>query len=134
MDDNTITRYEDVEIDDIPRNLRFYPSDPSQAHTLSSERIEAYNRDGYIKGMRIFSGDEIDDIEREAYRVTMSFGDEGESELVPYAMGDRGDGDNNHLLCLDRAGLPKRVEFPAGLVTDPREDLNPATSVEITIQ
>ena len=62
MDDNTITRYEDVEIDDIPRNLRFYPSDPSQAHTLSSERIEAYNRDGYIKGMRIFSGDEIDDI------------------------------------------------------------------------
>ena len=62
MDDNTITRYEDVEIDDIPRNLRFYPSDPSQAHTLSSERIEAYNRDGYIKGMRIFSGEEIDDI------------------------------------------------------------------------
>ena len=62
MDDNTITRYEDVEIDDIPRNLRFYPSDPSRAHTLSSQRIEAYNRDGYIKGMRIFSGEEIDDI------------------------------------------------------------------------
>ncbi|KPK37350.1 MAG: hypothetical protein AMJ65_14785 [Phycisphaerae bacterium SG8_4] len=78
-------------------------------------------------------GEEIDDNEREAYRVTMSFGDEGEAELVPYAIGDRGDGDNNHLLCLDRAGLPLRVDFPAGLVTDPREDLNPSTRIEVTM-
>jgi hypothetical protein len=77
-------------------------------------------------------GDEIDDVEREAYRVTMSFGDEGETELVPFAIGDLGDGDNNHELCLDRAGLPLRVDFPAGLLTDPREDLNPDTSIEIT--
>ena len=79
-------------------------------------------------------GQEIDDDEREAYRVTMSFGDEGETELVPYAIGDRGDGDNNHQLCLNRAGLPLRVDFPAGLVTDPRDDLNPATGVEITVR
>ena len=78
-------------------------------------------------------GEEIDDNEREAYRVTMSFGDEGEAEMVPYAIGDRGDGDNNHLLCLDRAGLPLRVGFPAGLVTDPREDLNPSTRIEVTM-
>ena len=62
----------------------------------------------------------------------MSFGDEGETELVPFAIGDLGDGDNNHELCLDRSGLPQRVDFPAGLLTDPREDLNPDTSITIT--
>jgi hypothetical protein len=77
-------------------------------------------------------GDEIDDVERQAYRVTMSLGDEGETELVPFAIGDLGDGDNNHELCLDRAGLPLRVSFPAGLLTDPREDLNPDTQIEVT--
>jgi hypothetical protein len=77
-------------------------------------------------------GEEVDDVERQAYRVTMSFGDEGETELVPFAIADLGDGDNNHELCLDRAGLPLKVDLPAGLVTDPREDLNPPTSIEIT--
>ena len=78
-------------------------------------------------------GGESDDVERAAYRVTVSFSDEGETELVPFAIGDLGDGDNNHELCLDRAGLPMYVTFPAGLVTDPREDLNPATRVEVTV-
>lgn len=77
-------------------------------------------------------GDEIDDIERQAYRVTMSLGDEGEMQLVPFAIGDLGDGDNNHELCLDRAGLPLKVDFPAGLLSDPREDLNPDTSRKVT--
>ena len=76
-------------------------------------------------------GREIDDVERQAYRVTMSLGDEGETELVPFAIADLGDGDNNHELCLDRPGLPLPVDFPPGLLTDPREDLNPATSVEV---
>ncbi len=77
-------------------------------------------------------GGEVEDKEREAYRVTMSSGDEGTTEVVPYALGDLGDGDNNHQLCLNRAGLPLRVDFPAGFVTDPREDLNPDTGVEVT--
>ncbi len=77
-------------------------------------------------------GGEIDDLEREAYRVRVSFGDEGEADLVPFAIGDLGDGDNNHELCLDRAGRPLAVEFPAGLLTDPRGDLNPDTRIEIT--
>ena len=78
-------------------------------------------------------GQEIDDVERAAYRVTMSFGDEGETKLVPYAIANLGDGDNNHELCLDRAGQPLRVDFPAGLVTDPREDLNPHSTIEVTM-
>ncbi len=77
-------------------------------------------------------GDEIDDAERQAYRVTISLGDGDETELVPFAIADLGDGDNNHELCLDRPGLPVSVAFPAGLLTDPREDLNPATSMEVT--
>ncbi len=76
-------------------------------------------------------GAEVDDTERAAYRVTTSFDDGSETELVPFAIADLGDGDNNHQLCLDRAGTPLRVSFPAGLVTDPREDLNPETTIEI---
>ena len=77
-------------------------------------------------------GDEVDHIERQAYRVTLSLGDDGETELVPFAIADLGDGDNNHELCLDSAGVPVRVDFPAGLLTDPREDLNPQTGIDVT--
>lgn len=77
-------------------------------------------------------GQEIDDVERQAYRVTVSLGDGSETKVVPFAIGDLGDGDNNHELCLDRDGKPVRVDFPAGLVTDPREDLNPQTSVDVS--
>ncbi len=62
MNKDQITRYEDVEIDEIPRDLRFHPSDPSAAQILTSDQIEQYNSDGYIKGIYIFSRDEIDDI------------------------------------------------------------------------
>lgn len=78
-------------------------------------------------------GQEIDDNERTAYRVTTSVDGTSEIELVPFAIGDLGDGDNNHELCLDRDGTPLIIEFPAGLVTDPREDLNPPARVEVTV-
>lgn len=77
-------------------------------------------------------GQEIDDKERSAYRVTISI-DANQAEVIPFAMGDLGDGDNNHELCLDEEGTPVKVEFPAGLVTDPREDLNPANRVKVTV-
>ena len=47
-------------------------------------------------------------------------------------MADLRDGDNNHELCLDTTANPVRVEFPAGLMTDPIGDLNPATSIDVT--
>ena len=77
-------------------------------------------------------GQDIDDLEREAYRVTITLGDGEQVELPPFAIGDLGDGDNNHELCLDTTAKPVRVEFPAGLMTDPIEDLNPATSITVT--
>ena len=74
-------------------------------------------------------GDEIDDVERRAYRVFVSSDGDILQEISPIAVRDLGDGDNNHKLCLDSEARVVRVEFPAGLLTDPREDLNPATVV-----
>ena len=76
-------------------------------------------------------GDEIGDLERSAYRVITIDEDGTESVVAPFAIGDLGDGDNNHELCLDTEARVIRVEFPADLMTDPREDLNTATSVTV---
>ena len=38
----------------MDRDLRFYPSTVVDPAALSAEQIAAYNRDGYIKGLRIF--------------------------------------------------------------------------------
>lgn len=77
-------------------------------------------------------GGEIDDVERIAYRVFIE-NDAGElTAISPFAVADLRDGDNNHELCLDTTANPVRVEFPAGLMTDPVEDLNPATSIDVT--
>ena len=77
-------------------------------------------------------GDEIDDVERSAYRVLVE-DEAGEArEVSPFAIGDLGDGDNNHELCLDTEDPALRVAFPGGLVTDPREDLNLETAVTVT--
>lgn len=72
-------------------------------------------------------GDEIDDRERDAYRVYLA----DDTQISPFAIGDLRDGDNNHELCLDTETQVLRIEFPEGLMTDPREDLNPATSISL---
>ena len=76
-------------------------------------------------------GDEVDDLERQAYRVFVA-GENGTlTEIIPFAIGDLGDGDNNHELCLDVDERAVSVEFPAGLMTDPRDDPNPATGISV---
>jgi len=77
-------------------------------------------------------GGEIDDGERVLYQVTVLLEDGGTIDVTPFAIGDLGDGDNNHKLCLDMAGTPQSVFFPAGYLTDPREDLNPDTTIAIS--
>ena len=77
-------------------------------------------------------GSDIDDLEREAYVVFLDGGADGLTQVTPFAVGDLGDGDNNHELCLDTERPAVRVAFPAGLLTDPREDLNPATEVLVS--
>jgi hypothetical protein len=83
-------------------------------------------------GISNADGNEAGEVERALYRVTLVGADGVEAEIVPFALADIGDGDNNHLLCLDVAGEPKAVFFPAGYLYDPNADTpNPDTSVEI---
>jgi hypothetical protein len=82
-------------------------------------------------GVTLENGDEPGDAERDLYRVTVRALDGVEREITPAALADLEDGDNNHLLCLDTADTPISVAFPAGVFTDPNDDLNPATSVAV---
>lgn len=77
-------------------------------------------------------GDEVDDVERKSYSVTIRDKDGSVTNISPFALGDLGDGDNSHKLCLDVEGTPLKIDFPKGLVTDPRDDLNPRTSIEVS--
>ena len=76
-------------------------------------------------------GKEVDDTEKNSYSITIRDINGVVSTIAPFALGDLGDGDNNHKLCLDVEGTPISIAFPENLMTDPREDLNPATSVEV---
>lgn len=77
-------------------------------------------------------GDEVDDLERAAYKVIVEAEAGEEAIITPFALGDLSDGDNNHELCLDVDRKVLRIEFPAGLMTDPRDDLNVATSIAVS--
>lgn len=77
-------------------------------------------------------GAEIDDKERQLYRVTVRKADGSFATVTPIAIADLNDNDNNHDLCIGAAGQPVRVYFPAGALTDPNEDLNPDTEVGVS--
>ncbi len=50
------------ELDRIERDLRFHPVVNHNPRVLSRAQIDAFNRDGYIRGIRIFSDAEIGEI------------------------------------------------------------------------
>jgi ectoine hydroxylase-related dioxygenase (phytanoyl-CoA dioxygenase family) len=50
------------ELSHLKRDLRFHPSTTENPTTFTPEQIAAFNRDGYLAGIRIFSEDEIADI------------------------------------------------------------------------
>lgn len=78
------------------------------------------------------SGAAADEVEGALYRLTVRSQDSSTRDIAPMALADTGDGDNNHALCLDAAYSISEVSFPAGHVTDPRDDLNPATRITLT--
>ncbi len=47
------------ELSGLQRDLRFHPSMVKDPRTLTPEQVVAFNRDGYLKGIRIFSESEI---------------------------------------------------------------------------
>jgi non-haem Fe2+, alpha-ketoglutarate-dependent halogenase len=52
------------DLDKTQRDLRFHPSTTANPKTLSADQIAAFNRDGYLTKMQIFSEAEIRDIRR----------------------------------------------------------------------
>ena len=83
-------------------------------------------------GVRLLNREELGDFERALYEVTVRTKDSSERRINPAALGDLGDGDNNHLLCLKTEDVAVSVRFPAGYLADPNLDLNPVTAVKIT--
>jgi len=96
-----------------------------------AEGIRQAVRVVWAGGVTLENGDEPGDAERDLYRVTVRAEDGTERDITPVALADLGDGDNNHLLCLDTAHMPVSVSFPAGVLTDPNGDLNPATTINV---
>ncbi len=47
------------ELDDLKRDLRFHPSTTADPKALSRAQLDQYNRDGYLKGLPLFSTEEI---------------------------------------------------------------------------
>lgn len=47
------------ELSQLERDLRFHPSTTERPVALTPEQIAAFNRDGYLKGIRIFDEEEI---------------------------------------------------------------------------
>lgn len=118
---------------------RFDPDIPDAGLGLRRTRGSACPDEGILQAVRVVwaggvtlaDGDEPGDAERHLYRVTVRAEDGSLREVAPAALADLGDGDNNHLLCLDTADRPVSVSFPAGILTDPNDDLNPETSVRL---
>ena len=52
------------ELNQVERELRFHPSCVENPRTLTAEQVAAFNRDGYLKGIRIFSEEEMAGIRR----------------------------------------------------------------------
>ncbi|MEO0743582.1 MAG: hypothetical protein AAF089_18525 [Bacteroidota bacterium] len=67
-----------------------------------------------------------EDAHRTMYRVRTADG-----EVTPAALGDLDDNDNYEHLCLDTVAGVREVSAQAGVLVDPRGDLNPATAVEV---
>src|ERR1051325_5728050 len=52
------------ELSKVEREFLFHPANGENARTLTRERVAAFNQDGYLKGIRIFSEAEIAEIRR----------------------------------------------------------------------
>ncbi len=63
---------------------------------------------------------------RTMYRVVT-----GEGEVTPFALGDIDDNDNYVHLCLGTLAYASEVNAQAGVLVDPRGDVNPSTSAPV---
>jgi len=97
-----------------------------------SERTKQVVRVTWGGGVTKPNGAPANDEERELYNVIVSDASGQNKTITPIGLADLGDGDNNHKLCLDTDAEVLSVSFPSRHLTDPRDDLNPQTSVAIS--
>lgn len=83
-------------------------------------------------GVKKTDGSEADAATGQLYAVTVTGPDGSARRVAPMALANLGDGDNNHDLCLDVTDPAVSVAFPAGHLTDPRDDVNADTEITIT--
>lgn len=81
-------------------------------------------------GVRAVNGKELGANELSSLTVNMII-EEDTLEVHPFMLADLGDNDNNIDLCLDQEGIPISVRAEAGIAIDPRDDVNPATTIEV---
>jgi len=108
-----------------PSLVLAYAADPEKIkgdHPADTKQIIVVVWNG---GVRPVSG-VTHDAHRLGYTVTTENG-----EVVPAAIGNLGDRDNYEHLYLDTEAKILRVSMKSGILMDPRDDPNPATSVEV---
>ena len=96
------------------------------------EGVKGVVRVTWTGGITKPGGVEIGDQERQLYRVTVKKPEGNLATVTPIAVADLNDNDNNHDLCLGVDGVPLSVFFPGGTLTDPNEDLNPDTRINVS--
>ena len=111
----------------IPRSI-WSQSSPSTDCPQKSKQVL---RVTWAGGVRLPDGEEPGDTERKLYRITLRYPDGSKEDVVPFALGDLADRDNNHHLCLDSQIPAFAVSFPSGHLVDPNGDFNPDTWVQV---
>jgi len=103
----------------------------TKGSACAAKGIEQQIRVVWAGGVTLPGGDEPGEAERKQYKVTVA-GPHGKTrEVIPAALANLGDGDNNHVLCLDTAEQALSVSFPGGILKDPNGDRNPPTKVAV---
>ena len=59
-DFRAVPRPDDIE--DMERDLRFHPSTTKALEVLSPQQVESFNRDGFLKNLKVYEDDEVDPI------------------------------------------------------------------------
>ena len=57
-----IAHWKNVEIEELPRVLKFHPVEIRTLTSLVPDQIDAFNRMGYLTGLSVFPSEEMDEL------------------------------------------------------------------------
>ncbi|CAN1563466.1 hypothetical protein MCEMSEM23_02793 [Rhabdaerophilaceae bacterium] len=96
------------------------------------EGVKSVVRVTWTGGVTKPGSTEIDDKERQLYKVSVRAANGRLATVTPITVADLNDNDNNHELCIGAEGVSVSVFLPAAVLTYPNDDLNPDTEVKIS--